>query len=383
MLRFTHLRLRNWKNFREVDIDLAQRVFLVGPNASGKSNFLDVFRFLRDVAESGLRHAVDEKRPGIVGIRSFFARNQPRIEIEVRVTGPDLPVWTYLLALDQRRKGPKGRYRIVDERVTKDGEDVVPRRPTRDDDADEERLTQTYLEQVGENHPFRELVNFFRSVRYLHLVPQLVKNPDRWTAGRGDVFGGDFLVQLGATPERTRLARLDRIRSALAIAVPQLSQLNFFYDKAGIPHLDARFQFWRPNASKQSERQLSDGTLRLVGLFWSFLDGKAPLLLEEPELSLNASIVRQIPDILWRLGGRSGRQTLISTHSAELLSGDGIDASEILLVVPGSDGSRIDVAGDLAEVRRLLEAGVPLQDVVGALVEPKGVSALQREFDFS
>jgi len=43
--------LKNWKNFPEVDQKLGDRVFLVGPNASGKSNFLDALRFLHDIAK--------------------------------------------------------------------------------------------------------------------------------------------------------------------------------------------------------------------------------------------------------------------------------------------------------------------------------------------
>ena len=46
--------LKNWKNFQEIDVPLENRVFLIGPNASGKSNFLDALRFLRDAAEDGL-----------------------------------------------------------------------------------------------------------------------------------------------------------------------------------------------------------------------------------------------------------------------------------------------------------------------------------------
>ena len=51
--RFLSVRLENWCNFASVDVDLSKRVFLVGPNASGKSNFLDVFRFLHDIVLSG------------------------------------------------------------------------------------------------------------------------------------------------------------------------------------------------------------------------------------------------------------------------------------------------------------------------------------------
>mgnify|MGYP002781015023 CR=1 FL=1 len=40
-MRFTRLQLKNWKNFRKVDVELQERVFIVGPNAGGKSNLLD------------------------------------------------------------------------------------------------------------------------------------------------------------------------------------------------------------------------------------------------------------------------------------------------------------------------------------------------------
>ncbi|MCK5108938.1 MAG: AAA family ATPase [Methanosarcinales archaeon] len=49
----SHITLKNWRNFQSVDVDMGNRVFLVGPNASGKSNFLDVFRFLRDITKPG------------------------------------------------------------------------------------------------------------------------------------------------------------------------------------------------------------------------------------------------------------------------------------------------------------------------------------------
>src|SRR3954447_5399695 len=85
-MRFTRLQLENWRNFRSVDVPLAQRVFVVGPNASGKSNLLDAIRFLRDVADpaGGLRRAVDERR-GMDAIRSIHA---PQAH-----SGPLAPLW--------------------------------------------------------------------------------------------------------------------------------------------------------------------------------------------------------------------------------------------------------------------------------------------------
>ena len=62
----TKLILKNWRNFSSVDVALGDRVLLVGPNAAGKSNFLEVFRFLRDIAKGeggGLQNAIAELCP--------------------------------------------------------------------------------------------------------------------------------------------------------------------------------------------------------------------------------------------------------------------------------------------------------------------------------
>ncbi|WP_142794631.1 AAA family ATPase, partial [Klebsiella pneumoniae] len=45
-MKITRVRLKNWKNFRNIDIKMNDRVYIIGPNAVGKSNFLDVFRFM-------------------------------------------------------------------------------------------------------------------------------------------------------------------------------------------------------------------------------------------------------------------------------------------------------------------------------------------------
>jgi predicted ATPase len=77
-MRFSRVALANWRNFVLAEVSLQNRVFLVGPNASGKSNFLDVFRFLRDlvVPGGGFEQAVIS-RGGITKLRSLAARRDP------------------------------------------------------------------------------------------------------------------------------------------------------------------------------------------------------------------------------------------------------------------------------------------------------------------
>lgn len=372
--RFTALRVENWRNFVQFEVELEHRVFLVGPNASGKSNFLDVFRFLHDIASpgGGLQHSVD-RRGGVSSLRALAARKYSDILVGVEVrSDSEAPVWRYELQFSQDNVR---RATIRREQVWKDGEEIL-NRPDSDDRDDPERLTQTYLEQVNVNRPFRELAEFFATVRYLHIVPQLVREPDRSLGRKNDPYGGDFLEQIAATQERTRNARLRRIKEALQVAVPQLTEIELWRDNRGTPHVRGRYEHWRPHGAWQTEEQFSDGTLRLLGLLWATLDGRGPLLLEEPELSLHPEIVRYLPQMFARIQRKLGRQIALSTHSSDLLRDEGIGLDEVLLLIPESEGTSVRKAADFEEVELLLRGGVNLSDAVLPLTRPAGAEQL-------
>lgn len=362
VLRFRGLRLLNWKNFARADVVIPDRVFLVGPNASGKSNFLDAFRFLRDLASSGggFQEAVF-RRGGVSAVRCLAARRYPDIEIRVEMQeGEEGPRWVYELGFNQDQQR---RPQVRKEHVQRDGEELLVR-PNDDDSTDPARLTQTYLEQVNVNREFRDVATFFASVRYLHLVPQLVREPDRSVGRSNDPFGGDFLEQVAKTQDRTRNARLRRIQEALRVAVPQLQEIELWRDARGTPHLRGKYQHWRPQGAWQTEEQFSDGTLRLLGLLWVAMDKEGPLLLEEPELSLHPEIVRLLPQMLARVQRRTGRQIFLSTHSPELLQDEGIGLDEVLMLLPGAEGTDVTTAGAHQDIRDLLEGGLSLADAV-------------------
>ncbi len=101
-MRFLSIYLENWRNFTRVDVLLQQRMFLVGPNASGKSNFLDAFRFLRDLVNvgGGLEKAVAD-RGGVSRLRSLAARRHPGIVIDVQIGENDEISWRYRIGIVQ------------------------------------------------------------------------------------------------------------------------------------------------------------------------------------------------------------------------------------------------------------------------------------------
>lgn len=384
-MRIQRIKLINWRNFPKIDVTLLKRVFVIGPNASGKSNLLDVFRFLRDIARGqggGLQQAIKD-RGGISKVRCFAARSNPSIEIEVYLGGEDnnSEEYLYRLGLTQEARGLR-RPLVKYEEVFRNGRKVLYR-PDAEDKADPERLTETHLEQTSANKNFREVASFFNNVCYLHIVPQMVRAPEMSIAPLqgDDPFGRTFLERLARTPEKTTKGRLKRIENALRIIAPQLKELAFVPDKKGQPHLIAKYEHWRPDAGRQDETQFSDGTLRAIGLLWMLQECTALLLIEEPELSLNGEIVKQFPAIISKVTRKNNRQMFISTHSYELLSDKGIAPEETIVLTPDKEGTLAQLASDDATTIEMIKSGMSIAELVLPMVAPVDAVQLSLQFD--
>jgi predicted ATPase len=386
----TKVKLVNWRNFKRAEASLREVSYILGVNASGKSNFLDVFRFLRDVAKpvgGGLQKAIND-RGGLKKLRCLHARNHPEVTIEIEVSnslGDQHPVWRYELEFSSEGKGAQ-RPVLKKEKVSRfdvDGNvDFSFSRPDESDNKDPERLTATAIEQVQANREFRALAEFLANTTYLHVVPQLLKFGDL-IGGRtieNDPFGQAFMERLAKTPEKTRNSRLRRIEAALKKVVPQLNDLSFSPDETGRPHLEIRYEHHRPHGARQLEDQFSDGTLRLIALFWLLLDGDSLLLLEEPELSLNEEIVNQIPYLIssiYRGSKKKRRQILITTHSRSMLDNAGIDGRSLVLLESSDEGTFIRGTNERENIA--LEAGLTPADAVLPSAQRIGGTKIQLE----
>ena len=375
-MRFSKIHLENWRNFTRVDASLQQRMFLIGPNASGKSNLLDVFRFLRDLVRvgGGLEKAVED-RGGVSRLRSLVARRNAEIVIDAQIEDNDETIWRYRIGIAQ---DAGSRPFLREEKIWK-ANTLLLDRPDQRDQGDRELLRQTHLEQINSNQSFREIADFFNTIRYYHIVPQLIREPERSVGKKFDPFGGDFLEQIVSSPKRIQESRLRRIKNALRVAIPQLQELSQFTDDRGVPHLRVRYDHWLSKDAWQTEADFSDGTLRLMGLLWALLDGTGPLILEEPELSLHGEVVSRIPQMMASIQKsqrKQARQILVSTHSSDLLRDEGIAPDEVLLLRPTSGGTTVEVSKDIIEITQLLEAGLPLADTVLPHTRPPGSEQL-------
>lgn len=89
-----NIKVSNFKSFEEISVDLDRLNVLIGANASGKSNFVSIFRFLRDIADSGLDNAIS-MQGGIDYIRNINLGPSQDLSIELHINSEDNPGFVF------------------------------------------------------------------------------------------------------------------------------------------------------------------------------------------------------------------------------------------------------------------------------------------------
>jgi predicted ATPase len=290
-MKFRKIILRNWKNFREAEVKIGDHLILIGGNASGKSNFLDAFRFLRDISSEGgsLQKAV-LCRGGMRNVRNFYVKQE---EVSVRVEMEDDfgKQWTYEIAFNQASRKRKEAV-VVREYVSCDGEPFLER-PDDGDKNDPVRLSASFLNSTVANKAFRVIPEFFSSIR----------------------FAVSFLWEMEATPTAIlapKLALIEKeLRNALEINLRLTAEEEY-------GHTSILFRIGR---RKVREEDVSEGTFRLMGLLWDALNATGPLLIEEPERHLAPRIALKLSNILKRLN--PNLQIIATTNSPYVIDSFG------------------------------------------------------------
>ena len=102
--RIEYLKVQNFRALRDVEFkDLTPLTVLLGPNGSGKSTVFDVFAFLSECFELGLRRAWDRRGRA----RELKTRGSDGpVVVEIKYREPGYPLITYHLAVEERSNGP-------------------------------------------------------------------------------------------------------------------------------------------------------------------------------------------------------------------------------------------------------------------------------------
>jgi predicted ATPase len=354
----SRVRLKNYKSIAECDVSLGPLTILIGPNASGKSNFLDALAFLARAISTTPSQAIEE-RGGLDAILRNVPTQTDSFEIEVTANFPwdeDPPAgehtefWATGIYGFKIRRDPannKRSFTIQSEKCslvtpTQQISFIVDQGYIQDASRDGLVLEgdiepdSLYLQIAGTRNTYAPLGRRLRSMRFYNFVNDVLREPEPASG----------LVALGARGERLASVlgvmealsplykhRLDEYLRAIvpgAIALDQWIAGPFITVKLRMAGADDS------GTVEFSSTGMSDGTIRAAGVLAALFQpdvtqGRTPLVgIEEPEIALHPAAAGVLFDALSEASHQV--QVIATSQSPDLLDRDDLDVSMVRAV---------------------------------------------------
>jgi predicted ATPase len=276
----TRVLIENYKSIAACDVRLGPLTFLVGPNGAGKSNFLDALRFVQDALVRSLEEALSERGGGAAVCHSApEPRNSFGIRLEFLLPSNLQGHYALRISRQQEHWQVCREECLVDSPATPDGwasfqvrqgivNASVPRAPATSD--------RLYLTDAAVLPAFAPVYDALARMHFYHPDSAHLK------PGTGDANGK---VSAGTVNPMAILARLDqydpdtkhRVEEMVSVLLPGLQRVEV--PECGIGKC-LRFWLQRPGFAEPqawAATQVSDGTLRLLGILAAAYEGNLEL----------------------------------------------------------------------------------------------------------
>jgi predicted ATPase len=371
--RIEYLRVRNFRALRDVEFkDLTPLTVLLGPNGSGKSTVFDVFAFLAECFELGLRRAWD-KRGRSKELKTRGADGSVSIEIKYRERG--YPLITYHLAVDERRGGPvvveewlrwkRGShgqpFHFLDYREGH-GRAVSGEQPDEQDQRIDaplksaDLLAVNALGQFAEHPRVAALRDFITGWYVSYLSADSSRGQPE--AGPQDRLTktGDNLANVIQFLAEQHPERLDRIIEVLRQRVPRIERVLAETMPDGRLLLQIKDA---PFSHPMLARFASDGTLKMLAYLVLLYDPAPPpfIGIEEPENFLHPRLLPELAEECRAAVDQT--QLLVTTHSPFFLNG--LRPEEVRVLWRDEQGyTQTQRASDLPGVPEFMDHGALL-----------------------
>jgi predicted ATPase len=384
--RIEYLRVENYRALKAVELrDLTPLTVLLGPNGSGKSTLFDVFSFLSECFQYGLRHAWD-RRGRAPQLRTRGSEGPIVFELKYRERR-DLPLITYHLAIDEStkpltlprgpvvveewlhwRRGQRGRpFRFLEYHEGQ-GRAVSGEMPDEADERVEIPLRSPDLIAVNTlgqfaDHPRVAALREFITDWY---ISYLAIEDTRGQPEAGPVprlsKSGDNLANVVQYLKEQHPERLTRIFEVLRRRVPRLEAVQADPMPDGrllLQIKDAAANATKPFAEPIFARFASDGTLKMLAYLTVLYDPDPPQFvgIEEPENFLHP---RLLPELAEECRAASARtQMLVTTHSPFFINS--LRPKEVRVLYRDEQGyTKIVRAADIQGIPEQMQAGASL-----------------------
>jgi predicted ATPase len=408
------IHVENFKSFSELDIELSRFNVVIGSNAAGKSNFISIFRFLRDIAKHGIVNAI-----AMQGGSEYLQNTKigPLKDLQIKVVylpeqkselleppGKDTSLFAIQSCLSSYefalRFAPRGDgFSIIKDRITL-GCEVLSCRRENDHIIEKQNLGHgeiriindggkiTYeadlpegcplLEQDiiplcfrGKHLPEKTLLletpyayplspgeKFFDRIAVFDIDPKLMKKGVAITGKREleEDAGNLVLVLKNITgdPEKKR-----KFSNLLRDVLPFIEDFSVekFMDISLILTLREKYS---KNHTLPSP-SLSDGTLTIFALIIALYFEKKPfIIIEEPVSHIHPFLIARVISMMKESSKK--KQVMITTHTTEVVKHASLE--HLLLVSRDPEGfSVLSRPADKEEVRTFLENEIGIEEL--------------------
>jgi predicted ATPase len=375
--RIESLKVVNYRALRDVEFkDMTPITVLLGPNGSGKSTVFDVFNFLSECFQSGLRHAWD-RRGRSKELKSRGADGPIQFQLKYRER-PGSPVITYALAIDEGSKGPV----VVEESLrwrrknfgnpfkflefhNGEGDAVSGEDP--DEQAKRVKTSLRSPDLIAVNtlgqlsdHPRVAALREFITDWYVSYL-SVERTREQPEAGPQERLSksGDNLPNVIQYLKEQHPDRLEHIFEVLRQRIPRLE--NVISEQMPNGNLllqikDAPFD--KPILAKFA----SDGTMKMLSYLTVLYDPEPPhfIGLEEPENFLHPRLLPELAEVCREASANS--QLLITSHSPFLLNA--VKPKEVRILYRDERGfTQAMQASEIKGIPEQIEQGGKLGDL--------------------
>lgn len=347
-VRVCKIGAKNFRAFREVELQPGDLTAVVGPNAAGKSSVIDLFRFLADSLSLSLYTAL-ERRGGIKAVRHTSPTHPRNCRIWIELAYDEGYTGYYTFDMGSEAGGSFS-VRKEECRLSHNGM-LLSRLALKEGKLVEQRSHFGFANEAFENTPpiertalalpllgvIPELAPILRSLRDMRtyaIVPDKLRelqDPDEGMELATDGSNAASVLRHLEAADRKELIAM------LAYVVPGILDVQ---DVTHGNKLTLRFTQKAASGRNTFEAlQMSDGTLRLLGLLLALFQRHTPafVAIEEPEATIHVAALHALIDVFRSRAERS--QILLTTHSSDIL--DSIDVDSIYMVVAGEGRSRL------------------------------------------
>jgi len=415
------IKISNFKSFDKLEVELRNFNLLIGANASGKSNFIQVFKCLRDITKHGLENAIS-MQGGIEYLRNLNIGSSEDFSVEVvsdvsdsftlSVSLPSAPKkgvglegleTTYKFALKFRESGARfeiaedelsqrcnfynytrRRGKLLKEEALGQGEIILSRikgrtklvlNPPEGVKVDQNDIFEIYatsqyfkgkvlkpktLLMEGPHLFFvgRTLRSSFENISIYDFDPKSPKKAQKIT-GRAELEedGSNLAITLKNIMRSGNSKR--KLLNLLHEVLPFVNDLGTetFADKSLMFKLREEYSGKRFLPASL----MSDGTINLTALIIALYFEENPLIIiEEPERNIHPHLISKVIGMMKEASHK--KQIIATTHNPEMVKH--VDLNDILLISRDKNGfSRISRPAEKEEIRAFLKDEIGIEEL--------------------